>query len=58
VTAVPAARHRLRARDLADARYSEPLTVADVCFAVGAQVLDFDPGRVQGRRGRPLIRLD
>jgi transcriptional regulator GlxA family with amidase domain len=30
---VPLARHLLRARDLADARYSDPLTVADLAAA-------------------------
>ncbi len=32
---VPAARHLLRARDLADARYFEALTVADLAAAAG-----------------------
>jgi AraC-like DNA-binding protein len=32
---VPAARHLLRAKDLADARYFEPLTVADLARAAG-----------------------
>lgn len=32
---VPAARHLLRAKDLADARYFEPLTVADLGRAAG-----------------------
>src|SRR5258708_5073196 len=31
----PLARHLLRARDLADARYAEPLTVADMAQAAG-----------------------
>ena len=31
----PRARHLLRARDLADARYAEPLTVADLAAAAG-----------------------
>ena len=31
----PLARHLLRARDLADARYAEPLTVADLAAAAG-----------------------
>lgn len=31
----PLARHLLRARDLADARYGEPLTVADMARAAG-----------------------
>jgi AraC-like DNA-binding protein len=31
----PLARHLLRARDLADARYAEPLTVADLARAAG-----------------------
>jgi AraC-like DNA-binding protein len=32
---VPPARHLLRARDLADRRYAEPLTVADLARAAG-----------------------
>jgi len=32
---VPPARHLLRAKDLADARYSEPLEVADLAQAAG-----------------------
>ncbi|MDP1818785.1 MAG: helix-turn-helix transcriptional regulator [Acidimicrobiales bacterium] len=32
---VPPVRHLLRARDLADARYFEPLTVADLATAAG-----------------------
>ena len=32
---VPAARHLVRARDLADARYAEPLTVEDLAAAAG-----------------------
>lgn len=32
---VPPVRHLLRARDLADARYFEPLTVADLAAAAG-----------------------
>ncbi|TYB48028.1 helix-turn-helix domain-containing protein [Actinomadura chibensis] len=32
---VPPARHLLRAKDLADARYAEPLTVADLAAAAG-----------------------
>lgn len=35
VTSVPPARHLLRAKDLADARYFEPLTVADLARAAG-----------------------
>jgi AraC-like DNA-binding protein len=31
----PRARHLLRAKDLADARYAEPLTVADLAAAAG-----------------------
>jgi AraC-like DNA-binding protein len=31
----PPARHLLRAKDLADARYAEPLTVADLAAAAG-----------------------
>jgi transcriptional regulator GlxA family with amidase domain len=32
---VPPARHLLRAKDLADARYTEPLRVADMARAAG-----------------------
>ena len=32
---VPAARHLLRAKDLADARYFEPLSVGDLAAAAG-----------------------
>ncbi len=35
MTAQPLARHLLRARDLADARYAGPLTVADMARAAG-----------------------
>jgi AraC-like DNA-binding protein len=35
VTSQPLSRHLLRARDLADARYAEPLTVADMARAAG-----------------------
>jgi AraC-like DNA-binding protein len=35
VASVPPARHLLRARDLADARYMEPLTVEDLARAAG-----------------------
>ncbi|HEX4064234.1 MAG TPA: helix-turn-helix transcriptional regulator [Streptosporangiaceae bacterium] len=35
MTAPPLARHLLRARDLADARYAERLTVADMASAAG-----------------------
>src|SRR5580692_7660652 len=35
MTAQPLARHLLRARDLADARYAEPLMVADMARAAG-----------------------
>jgi AraC-like DNA-binding protein len=35
MVAQPLSRHLLRARDLADARYAEPLTVADMAQAAG-----------------------
>lgn len=38
---VPASRHLLRAKDLADARYSEPLTVADMARAAGLSQAHF-----------------
>lgn len=39
--AQPLARHLLRARDLADARYAEPLTVADMAGAAGLSPAHF-----------------
>lgn len=38
---VPAARHLLRARDVADARYFEPLTVADLARVAGVSPAHF-----------------
>jgi len=38
---VPAARHLLRARDHADARYAEPLTVADLARVAGLSPAEF-----------------
>jgi AraC-like DNA-binding protein len=38
---VPPARHLLRARDLADARYAEPLTVGDLAQAAGLSSAHF-----------------
>jgi AraC-like DNA-binding protein len=38
---VPPARHLLRAKDLADARYAEPLTVADLAAAAGLSPAHF-----------------
>jgi AraC-like DNA-binding protein len=38
---VPAARHLLRAKDLADGRYYEPLTVADLARAAGLSPAHF-----------------
>jgi AraC-like DNA-binding protein len=38
---VPPARHLLRAKDLADARYSEPLTVDDLAAAAGLSKAHF-----------------
>lgn len=35
MTSVPPARHLLRAKDLADARYFEPLTIEDLARAAG-----------------------
>jgi len=37
----PAARHLLRAKDLADARYSDPLNVADMARAAGLSKAHF-----------------
>src|SRR5215469_14843656 len=37
----PLARHLLRARDLADARYAEPITVADMAGAAGLSSAHF-----------------
>jgi AraC-like DNA-binding protein len=39
--AVPPERHLLRAKDLADARYTEPLTVADLARAAGLSPAHF-----------------
>jgi AraC-like DNA-binding protein len=41
MVAVPAARHLLRAKDLADARYFEPLAVADLARAAGLSPAHF-----------------
>jgi AraC-like DNA-binding protein len=41
VAFVPPARHLLRARDLADARYCEPLEVADLARAAGLSPAHF-----------------
>jgi AraC-like DNA-binding protein len=38
---IPAARHLLRAKDLADARYFDPLTVADLAAAAGLSPAHF-----------------
>jgi len=38
---VPTSRHLLRAKDLADARYSEPLTVADLAAEAGLSPSQF-----------------
>ena len=38
---VPAARHLLRAKDLADARYFDPLTVADMARSAGLSRAQF-----------------
>jgi AraC-like DNA-binding protein len=38
---VPPARHLLRAKDLADARYLEPLGVADMAYAAGLSKAHF-----------------
>ena len=38
---VPPARHLLRARDLADARYAEPIRVADMARAAGLSTAHF-----------------
>jgi AraC-like DNA-binding protein len=41
MTPQPLARHLLRARDLADACYAEPLTVADMARAAGLSLAHF-----------------
>jgi transcriptional regulator GlxA family with amidase domain len=41
VAQVPVARHLLRAKDLADARYFEPLAVADLAAAAGLSPAHF-----------------
>src|SRR5260370_42566416 len=49
----PLARHLLRARDLADARYTEPLTVADMAGAAGLSTAHFSRGVKRSLRGSP-----
>jgi len=41
MASVPPARHLLRAKDLADARYAEPLSVADLARAAGLSKAHF-----------------
>jgi AraC-like DNA-binding protein len=41
VASVPVARHLLRAKDLVDARYFEPLSVADLAAAAGLSAAHF-----------------
>src|SRR3954471_15980904 len=41
---VPPARHLLRAKDLADARYFDPLDVDDLARAAGLSRAHFSPG--------------
>lgn len=41
MASVPSARHLLRARDLVDARYREPLTVGDLAAAAGLSPAHF-----------------
>src|SRR3954451_22892121 len=41
MASVPPARHLLRAKDLADARYAEPLGVADLARAAGLSTAHF-----------------
>src|SRR3954471_21517307 len=41
MASVPPARHLLRAKDLADARYAEPLGVADLARAAGLSPAHF-----------------
>jgi AraC-like DNA-binding protein len=41
VSSLPPARHLLRAKDLADRRYAEPLTVADLARAAGLSPAHF-----------------
>jgi AraC-like DNA-binding protein len=41
MTSVPPGRHLLRAKDLADARYADPLTVADLARAAGLSPAHF-----------------
>ena len=43
VAVVPTARHLLRAKDLADARYFEPLPVADMAAAARAVACPLQP---------------
>ncbi|MCX3061370.1 hypothetical protein [Streptomyces beihaiensis] len=61
---VPIARHLLRARDLADARYVEALTVADMAAAAALSpapkscrlAVRLAPGRFAGFRRKPATR--
>jgi len=41
MASVPAARHLLRAKDLVDARYFEPISVADMATAAGLSTAHF-----------------
>jgi AraC-like DNA-binding protein len=52
---VPPARHLLRAKDLADARYFEPLTVADLARAAGLSPAHFS-GEFRRTFGEPPHR--
>ena len=42
MVSVPPARHLVRAKDLADSRYAEPLTVADLASAAGLSRAHFN----------------
>ena len=49
----PIARHLVRAKDLADARYAEPLTVADLAAVGGPVAGALQPGVPSRVRGEP-----
>ena len=59
MTALPTARHLLRARDLADARYFEPLDVDDLAAAAGLSRAHFSREfRRRVRRLAPRLPAD
>ncbi len=51
---VPSERHLLRARDLVDARYTEPLEVADLARAAGLSRAHFSREFKRSFGGSPM----